>query len=587
MKSQQFLYINKDQLSRWFNDNPVNDSEKTLIQIFFGETNLDKARNVTALLVERFSNTMIIGTSSGKEAMGTSLNKGSIVISITQFENTKIITRSFDYMDKSFSMDDSASLGELIGKFLNENNAKAAICFVSFLKGIFNGTDFLDKIYEFSPKTVLSGGICGLYQMDRLEDYFVVHNNTILEYGCVIAAMVSDVLEVDNHHALEWIPTGKAMTVTKAFKNRVYELDHRPAYEIYKTYLGEHIKQNKMYAGLIFPLFIEKGGINLLRITLKFHDDGSISYPASFMTGDKVFFGIANPSSFKKSIIKSYEYIKGRNPEAIFCYSCMARDSFLSADIINEETRCIGQIAPLSGFQTMGEFFHDENGNYVMNYTSTFLLLSEGSKRPHKYTASQSLSRTLNEDTEENFELKSLTNLLEITSSQLKESNEKFRQLAIFDSLTSIYNRGKIEQSLKKELERCKRQAGKTSFTIFLFDIDDFKMINDIYGHGTGDIVLKTLSTEIKKVLRKVDYFGRWGGEEFLIILPNTPIGQAELSVQRVMKIIRSMKFNEAFSVSVSGGLVECGKDSDFDAIITEADRKLYQAKRNGKDTYV
>jgi diguanylate cyclase (GGDEF)-like protein len=169
---------------------------------------------------------------------------------------------------------------------------------------------------------------------------------------------------------------------------------------------------------------------------------------------------------------------------------------------------------------------------------------------------------------------------------ELKSSNEKLKKIAIYDGLTQIYNRGKIERVIKNLMERYSRHT-ETKLSLFLFDIDDFKHINDVHGHDVGDEVLKRLSKNIAKQLRQIDYFGRWGGEEFMIALPDTSIHQAIPLITRLINTIGLLEFKKKIKVTVSGGLAECKPGESFDRLIKEIDNKLYDAKRAGKNKFI
>lgn len=584
MKSHQFIYEDEEKFLQDLSEPNFNSSKEILVQIFSGDCNPIKIKKLIDILYKQFPKCHIIGTTSGKEVINSHLLKGSVTVSITEFEKTKLISKSFEVECEKFSCNCSKNLGGMVGDFLKENNAKAAISFVSILKSQFNGKEYLDEIFNISPKTVFSGGFSGVYDMQLINDFFVVHNKEIITDGIVVLGLLNEELEATSHYSVEWNPIGKGMEVTKAERNRIYEIDNRPALEIYKKYLGDQISDNLDYAGLLCPLFINRNGVNLIRIVSEYHDDGSISYPANFFEGDKVHFAVANQIRSNKNIVKSYKKIKSTNPEVIFCYSCMGRDSFLPNQIIEKEVSEIGKIAPQTGFQTFGEFYHNDTGNYMMNYASTFLLLRESRKNARKTTDIEDLEEI--GQFEGNFELKILTHLLVKTSLELKKSNQRLKKIAIYDFLTKIYNRGKIERVIKKGIEMCKRKS-ECHFTLFLFDIDNFKQINDKFGHDVGDIVLKQLALEVSKNLRQVDYFGRWGGEEFMILLPNTKLDEAINLIDRITILINSIIFDNNLKITVSGGLSEYRKNMSFDELIKEVDNKLYKAKKSGKDKFI
>ena len=126
----------------------------------------------------------------------------------------------------------------------------------------------------------------------------------------------------------------------------------------------------------------------------------------------------------------------------------------------------------------------------------------------------------------------------------MKEANEKLEALSQTDQLTELYNRRKLEMVLRTELKRAMRY--KSKFSVIMFDIDWFKKINDVYGHLTGDEILKEIASLTKKMFRSTDIISRWGGEEFLILCSETDLetkqpGSWPRSCVAPLKIIHSL----------------------------------------------
>jgi len=152
----------------------------------------------------------------------------------------------------------------------------------------------------------------------------------------------------------------------------------------------------------------------------------------------------------------------------------------------------------------------------------------------------------------------------------------KYKRKAEYDALTKVYNRGTIEKFLQRE---AKNQDG----SIILFDVDHFKKINDTYGHDKGDYVLQNLAKIIKQNIRKDDYFGRWGGEEFIIILPETPFENALKIAEKLRKIVYDSDFDN-LKISVSMGVSEYKKGQNPYEALKKADQALYKAKESGRN---
>lgn len=164
---------------------------------------------------------------------------------------------------------------------------------------------------------------------------------------------------------------------------------------------------------------------------------------------------------------------------------------------------------------------------------------------------------------------------------QFADSKELLK-LSITDSLTGIYNRAKFDQELNRWIDYCNRYDNPLSLA--LLDIDDFKRINDSYGHITGDSVLQDITSIINKAIRSTDIFARWGGEEFVILLPNTNINQAKEMTERLRICIQKNKYNKVENVTCSFGLVSLQKNEDSESLLKRVDRLLYDAKKRGKN---
>jgi len=162
---------------------------------------------------------------------------------------------------------------------------------------------------------------------------------------------------------------------------------------------------------------------------------------------------------------------------------------------------------------------------------------------------------------------------------------KELKKLSISDSLTGIFNRYKIETSLKQQISYSKRHY--TPLSIIFFDIDHFKKINDTYGHKTGDFVLKEMSKLVKNNLREYDIFGRWGGEEFIIILPNTTLSKATLVAEKLKNVIEKHKFKYIDHLTCSFGVTEFITEDSLESFINRADTYMYEAKKRGRNLVI
>ncbi len=175
---------------------------------------------------------------------------------------------------------------------------------------------------------------------------------------------------------------------------------------------------------------------------------------------------------------------------------------------------------------------------------------------------------------------------------ELKNAKEKVETLnkdleysATHDALTSIYNRFAVLSFLENDMMRLKRV--KSDLMLMMFDIDFFKKVNDTYGHLIGDVILRDLCALIKKHIREIDIFGRYGGEEFLLILPHTTDFDGQKFSERIRKTVEEHVFYTeklALNITISIGLTSYRDGDTIDTIIERADSQLYLSKESGRN---
>jgi diguanylate cyclase (GGDEF)-like protein len=174
---------------------------------------------------------------------------------------------------------------------------------------------------------------------------------------------------------------------------------------------------------------------------------------------------------------------------------------------------------------------------------------------------------------------------------ELEQALVKIRALATRDGLTDLLNRRAMSELLLTEARRATRRSDAPEcMTLVLMDLDHFKLVNDRFGHRFGDDVLKTFAEVARLALRTTDVVSRWGGEEFLVLMPGTALAEAQAAVDRLRAALKARVLPgapEAFRVQFSAGLSVCQGEADIEHAIDRADQALYQAKRQGRDRSV
>jgi len=156
----------------------------------------------------------------------------------------------------------------------------------------------------------------------------------------------------------------------------------------------------------------------------------------------------------------------------------------------------------------------------------------------------------------------------------------------LFDSLTKCYLKKEIEIFIEQALQTFVRYK-KEKFSVMMFDIDFFKKVNDTHGHLAGDFILKELSFLVKSSLRKSDICGRFGGEEFLILLPNTNASGALKLAMKINKVVKENTFSykgTSIPITISLGITTVSYSDSYHSIVQRCDEALYSAKENGRD---
>jgi diguanylate cyclase (GGDEF)-like protein/PAS domain S-box-containing protein len=179
-------------------------------------------------------------------------------------------------------------------------------------------------------------------------------------------------------------------------------------------------------------------------------------------------------------------------------------------------------------------------------------------------------------------QLKSINQLMKNKVDELHVMTTSLEHQATIDKLTGIYNRDKFEDFFSASISDA--YLNKKELSLVIFDLDHFKEVNDTYGHQSGDLVLKEIAKLVKNNVKTTDIFARWGGEEFVILLPNTNIDGAYLFGEKLRKTIEQHKFEDIGKITASFGVGEMSENDNKMSMFEKTDRALYTAKKNGRN---
>ena len=225
-------------------------------------------------------------------------------------------------------------------------------------------------------------------------------------------------------------------------------------------------------------------------------------------------------------------------------------------------------------------FFGGQIGSSAILALFAWMLFSRS--RDERRQAQQGLQARLAQDL--------LVARLREALAELQDSNHKLSQMAIHDVMTGTFNRGHVQELLRQEVARFTRY--RQPMCVLLLDIDHFKQVNDRYGHALGDVVLREMSVAALAVLREGDIYGRWGGEEFIAVLPNIGLPGALEAAERLRTDIAALQIpiaaqGASISITVSIGVSEVQDGESAEDLVARADAALYQAKASGRNCVV
>jgi len=579
MKNTIISFENVPQLSSKLLNEGIADSPHILIQLFMAEVDKAAIEELQKFLQERFPTSTVIGTTTdgiidnGHVLYGDAKN----VIVVSQFQKTRL---SSVFMEAEASFNSSYQLGNNLADSLIEKETKLLIAFTDGLHT--NGEEFVTGIADVSKDVVLAGGMAA--DNGQLQKTYIFDKEHISDNGAVGVALHSKDLSITTNYTFDWEPIGKKLRVTKAVKNRVYEIEGMSAVAMYAKYMGKEIAERLPQIGIEFPLILERDGVVVGRAVTAKYEDGSLGFAGNIPEGEYVRFGVGaideilNNSNYQLQKLLSKTPYK---PEAVFVYSCMARRRFLE-EHTEDELKALTHLGPMSGFFTYGEFFHSNHSNQLLNETMTVLLLSENHEAldfsfdkleletfEHKIRANHVIARLANTVSSE------LEELNESLEQRIEENAEFILKQAYFDKLTGLPNRLSLINRLEESLGEI----------IFLVNIDDFTTINDFYGHEVGDRVLEKLAQILSQLSEKM------GGEvyklpsdEFALIM-NIPHKREEIEniMKQIITHVSKTEFeidgNQAHvSVSMSAAYINERRTG-----LANADMTLKMAKRSGK----
>lgn len=531
-----------------------------------------------------FPDAEYMGCSTSGNIIDCSLSS-EITVVCTVFESlsTKFMLRRFDLSADVEIVTDS------INRIIIDNPwVKAVEMYFTIPENSY--TRFCNGMNKIPPEIQIFGGVSCSADITSSASCVFTKNEGFSERSVAIIFYGGEDLNVTSIKITGWKQLKRTFRVTKSNGSNLAELDNMPAYEVYRRYLAIPNDENFFFNTLEFPLFYEHDGTTILRVPVASNDDGSLTMSSDIEEGSDVCLSYGDPRTVVENIESDSLIIRDFQPDVIHIFSCAARRAFWNTNEPTYELSAFKDIAPSVGFFSHGEFIRKNGFLNQHNVTLVIAAMREGEKRENSAVTEQKakpnvsskmplVSRLAMFIAESSKELEEYNTCLQII-------NKKLKATSIIDGLTGLFNRREIQT----RIENCLANIGTSDFSIIMLDIDNFKQVNDTYGHQKGDAVIIALSDILRnKHLQKSDEYssGRWGGEEFMMLLPDTRLSTAALVAELIRKCFAEVVFPDMRSQTVSLGVTQARPNDTIDTLCTRVDTALYKAKKGGKNRVV
>ncbi len=550
-----------------------------ILHLYCGLTDTKLIEDRVNTLTKTFPDASLAGVASNGEIKDGKLSPRDILVSAIFFESSTA---------KVYSYNHAGARTEDIGTAIKETAADTPdLCAIELLfpGSVMNSMGVLNKVSECMPNVCIFGGYPIGHDMDNDKPFVVTENGVDLDTVIAIMYCGKD-LYVDADKTAGWEKLGHAFTITKADGHRLAEVDGTPALEVYEKYLQITQAGNFTRDTVEFPLLIVDNGEEILRHAYSYSEDGSIYLSGNVHTGQKLYLTYGNPSGIFEQVNKRCAAVREFEPEVLFLYSCAARKAFWGDDMAGREIAPFGELGSATGFFTGGELIRMSDRGTVFEHNITLLTIAmrEGQKKGLVLPKAKIDDSML---VGQAYLLKRLAQLVQSTNDELQRMNEQLQYMAVTDELTNIYNRREIERRINFALKN--EYQYENGIGLIMVDIDHFKKVNDILGHDVGDIVLKSVADIYKENIdtNHGEAVGRWGGEEFFLLLPNKTLEETEEKAECIRKAIEEHDFNNIRRLTASFGVIHSSFDQDKKRLYIKVDEALYQAKARGRNCVV
>lgn len=553
-------------------------STALLVQIYGAETDRAHMQPIVSLIAERLPRATVVGASTVGEIAHGRLLTHQTVIGFTFFASSELAVVAMGCHGG-----DERAVGAELGRRIRQWRADAAGVLLLATPLSIDAAALLEGMESAAIGCPVFGGGAGDYA--AMARSLVFAGSDFFDRGAVAVVFAGGELSIEPRTYLGWRPLSRPMRITRVEGMRVQTIDDRPAFEVYQRYLNIANDDQFFLNALEFPLLLGRDGELLARVPIAADEGGALQFVADVRAGEVVRLGYGDLDLIVQDAKALHRSMARFSPQAVFLYTCGCR-RFLMQEDVELETLPFETLAPTFGFYTYGEFFGATRLT-LLNSTMVAVGLREG---PSARQGSAELSQAdpappALRDPYANKHARIIARLLRFISTvttELEASNQEITKLSITDRLTQLVNRIRLDQVLDEQIELARRYG--TPLAVILVDVDHFKQVNDLHGHLIGDEVLIRIAHALRDHTRKVDVVGRWGGEEFLIIAPNTGAEEAARLAEKLRTAIERIDMPGVGHRTCSFGVAAYERGDDPATLVSRADAALYAAKAAGRN---
>lgn len=555
---------------RLFAASYVPGKQSILISIYTHWNTPEAIHEMTRLFCAAFPEAEIAGMTTAGGIDNGRMRLHQTIVTIQFFEKSDVHTAIYD-----FSKEPMKKLGEKALSFCQkETNLSAVLLFMT--QRYYDFEPFLAALDRLPKNISICGGYAHTYRNE--DGIYVFTKDAILSRGILLVTFSGDV-NVMTTSVMGWQPLGRTMTITAIDGPLVIRsLDHKPAAYFYQKYLHSTDFGN---SELLFPLVRSRHQVQLSILPLESRSDGALQTNVFSHVGDQVQMAYGDPDQVILSSREALDHIERFAPEGMLLISCVTRRYYLKEDV-NQILSAYSDFCVAPGGYVNGELIRIDGKTQATNMTLISVCFREGeaplvaaTRKPH---APVVLGEALST-------IQRLATFVTETTKELAETQKQLSFAASHDSFTGLLNRGSIEEMLC----RCHKdtRARRLNFSALMIDLDTFKHINDTFGHAKGDEVICEVASIMKHMIRPTDFAGRWGGDEFVILLPGTALESALIVASRLQKAFRRIQLPDRSFLTASIGCTTASPEETEAGFYKRMDDALYLAKEGGRNRII